>query len=92
MRPLSFKSDERLELNRGGLSRKPLHWLQLLVGLSLLVGFIVWMGRDGVPQGPSQELYRHALRSGMDSTALFYSEVDEMPYYESTVTPWRQAE
>lgn len=92
MRTPALDVVDRRDPVRSGLSRRPVHWLQLIVGLALLAGFIHWVGRDRVPQGPSQELHRHALRAGMDATALFYSEVEEMPYYESIVAPWRQGE
>ena len=72
-------------MTEGGISRKPKDWLKFLLGLAGLGLFGFLAAQDYSPPGLVGEILRHGNRSMVEATALFYSEVDEMPEYEKIV-------
>ena len=68
-----------------GISRKPKDWLKFILGLAGLGMFGFLAAQEYDPPGPVGEVLRRGNRSMVEATALFYSEVDEMPEYEQIV-------
>ncbi len=69
----------------GGMSRRPKDWFKFIFGLAILSLFGFLAAQDYSPPGLVGEVLRHGNRSMVEATALFYSEVDEMPEYEKIV-------
>ena len=61
---------------------EPGKWIQFLIGLGIVVGFICFLMSEPVPQGVVGDVVRRNLDQDVQTTALFYMELDRMPEIE----------
>jgi hypothetical protein len=64
----------------------PGKWIQFFIGLGVVVGFIYFLMSEPVPQGIVGDVIRRNLDQDVQTTALFYMELDRMPGIEKNCT------
>ena len=68
----------RASATKAGLGK----WIRFFIGLGVVVGFICFLMSEPVPQGVLGEVVRRNLHQDVQTTALFYMELDRMPELE----------
>lgn len=61
-------------------------WIQFFIGLGVVVGFICFLMSEPVPQGALGDVVRRNLDWDVQTTALFYTELERMPGIEKNCT------
>jgi hypothetical protein len=60
----------------------PGKWTRFFIGLGFVVGFIYFLISEPVPRGSVGDVVRRNLEQDVQTTALFYMELDRMPEIE----------
>lgn len=57
-------------------------WFRLVIGIALLAGVLVLLANAPTPPGMAGEIIEHNIRQDVQTTALFYMDLECMPEIE----------
>ncbi len=60
-------------------ARRPAAWARLVAGALVMAAFVFLLMQGYAPPGPAGDVLRNSLKSGIDATPLFYTDL-ETPY------------